>query len=100
MKAIRGIEHDLILGMDFIEKFDVEMRPAKGVWTARGGDWVPLAHLRTTNDPVVKNIHEGPYETTAKLSSTGYLLEMEGSKREAEVQRRRVETLSTPCRVV
>ena len=52
-KAIRRIEHDLILGMDFFEKFDVEMRPAKGVWRTRGGDWAALAHLGTMNDPVV-----------------------------------------------
>ena len=53
LKALRGMEHDLILGMDFFEKFDVEMRPARGVWRARGGDWAPLAHLKTPNDPVV-----------------------------------------------
>ena len=38
LKVIRGMEHDLILGMDFSEKFDVEMRPARAVWRARGGD--------------------------------------------------------------
>ena len=53
LKAIRGIEHDLILGVDFFENFDIEVRPAKGIWRAREGDWIPLTHRRATNNPVV-----------------------------------------------
>ena len=34
-KAIQGIDHDLILGMDFFESFDVELRPGKELWRSK-----------------------------------------------------------------
>ena len=44
VKAIRDIDHDLILGMDFFEIFDVELRPGKGLWRAREGKRMSLTH--------------------------------------------------------
>ena len=51
-KAIREIDHDLILGMDFFENFNVELRPARGLWRAREGGWMSL----TRKDKDQKNV--------------------------------------------
>ena len=52
-KAIRDIDHDLILGMDFFESFDVELRPGKGLWRAREGGWMSLTSKNKDQNNVV-----------------------------------------------
>ena len=52
-KAIREIDHDLILGIDFFESFDVELRPGKGLWRAREGDWLSLTRQGKDKKKVV-----------------------------------------------
>ena len=52
-KAIREIDHDLILGMDFFESFDVELRPGKGLWRAREGGWMSLTSKNKGQNNVV-----------------------------------------------
>ena len=39
LKAAAGIDHDMILGMDFINEFDICARLAQGLWRAGEGEW-------------------------------------------------------------
>ena len=52
-KAIHGIDRGLILGMDFFENFDVELRPGKVLRRAREGEWMSLTHIRKDQKHVV-----------------------------------------------
>ena len=43
LKAVAGIDHDMILGMDFINKFDICAKLAKRLWRAGDVEWMSFA---------------------------------------------------------
>ena len=40
LKAVDGIDHDMILGMNFINEFDMCGKLANGLWRAGDGEWM------------------------------------------------------------
>ena len=43
LKAVAGIDHDMIFGVDFINDFDICVKLAKGLWRAGDGEWMTFA---------------------------------------------------------